>query len=423
MAASADIFPEVILLVGVETFRDRRRVLQMVSRVPRSQRSTKDSYQIQGSFDEIEQLFLELATLERNTWRDFALEQKKLQMGAEPNNTETTEVEHVDIDDWVMNFIEQKCCDGLEKVQGSNVSLHRSHTKKQIHFLPQKSTPMIHTQFARQRFLTFYQKIATELQVKNFSIGQYQLKQLENDFPDLLFSRTSNKNTVTVTGSYTSIERLREAMRGYKAKGDRSQEHRTNTKVKLDMKAHGEETCPICMDTCSNRKTLSVCKHSFCRECVEKAFQIKPACPVCGVLYGALRGNQPENGSMSITTDSTPLPGYGGYGTITIRYLVPSGVQGDEHPNPGQRYEGVARTAYLPDSPEGREVLKLLKRAFSQRLTFTIGRSSTTGRSNVVTWNDIHHKTSRSGGPSCYGYPDQEYLGRVREELKVKGIS
>lgn len=30
-----------------------------------------------------------------------------------------------------------------------------------------------------------------------------------------------------------------------------------------------------------------------------------------------------------------------------------SGVQGPEHPHPGQRYSGTNRTAYLPDSPEG----------------------------------------------------------------------
>ncbi|CAB1459325.1 unnamed protein product [Pleuronectes platessa] len=43
-------------------------------------------------------------------------------------------------------------------------------------------------------------------------------------------------------------------------------------------------------------------------------------------------------------------------------------------------------------------------------------------KDNEVTWNDIHHKTSQSGGPENYGYPDPDYLSRVREELKAKGI-
>ena len=86
-----------------------------------------------------------------------------------------------------------------------------------------------------------------------------------------------------------------------------------------------------------------------------------------------------------------------GFGTIVIDYHLPSGFQGPEHPNPGQYYQGTSRAAYLPDNSEGREVLQLLKRAFDARLVFTIGTSNTTGRSNQVIWNDIHHKTNRVG--------------------------
>jgi len=90
---------------------------------------------------------------------------------------------------------------------------------------------------------------------------------------------------------------------------------------------------------------------------------------------------------------------FAGYGTITIDYRFSSGVQGKEHPNPGQRYQGTERTAYLPDTREGREVLQLLRRAFDARLVFTVGTSSTTGCTNQITWNDIRHKTNIYGGP------------------------
>lgn len=78
-------------------------------------------------------------------------------------------------------------------------------------------------------------------------------------------------------------------------------------------------------------------------------------------------------------------------------------VMQPEHPNPGVSYPGTDRMAYLPDSPEGNRVLGLLRRAFEQRLIFTIGTSMTTGMHNVITWNDIHHKTSLWGGPHWYG--------------------
>lgn len=73
-----------------------------------------------------------------------------------------------------------------------------------------------------------------------------------------------------------------------------------------------------------------------------------------------------------------------------------------KHPNPGQPFHGTTRTAYLPDSAEGNEVLWLLRKAFDQKLIFTVGTSTTTGASNTVTWNDIHHKTNEYGGPERY---------------------
>ena len=81
-----------------------------------------------------------------------------------------------------------------------------------------------------------------------------------------------------------------------------------------------------------------------------------------------------------------------------IVYSIPGGIQAKEHPNPGQRYSGTSRTAYLPNSPEGQEVLRLLQKAFDARLVFTVGTSVTSGQRNVVTWNDIHHKTNTHGG-------------------------
>uniref|UniRef100_A0A4W2FGM5 E3 ubiquitin-protein ligase n=1 Tax=Bos indicus x Bos taurus TaxID=30522 RepID=A0A4W2FGM5_BOBOX len=105
-----------------------------------------------------------------------------------------------------------------------------------------------------------------------------------------------------------------------------------------------------------------------------------------------------------------------------IHNAVDSCLPKKEHPNPGERFSGIRRTAYLPDNKEGNEVLRLLRRAFDQKLIFTVGESRTLGVSGVITWNDIHHKTSRTGGSQRYGYPDPDYLKRVKQELKDKGI-
>lgn len=65
----------------------------------------------------------------------------------------------------------------------------------------------------------------------------------------------------------------------------------------------------------------------------------------------------------------------------------------------GVRYHGTTRTAYLPNNPQGQEVLVLLMKAFDARLIFTVGTSHTSHQSNSVVWNDIHHKTATHGQP------------------------
>ncbi|XP_068724849.1 uncharacterized protein [Montipora capricornis] len=181
-----------------------------------------------------------------------------------------------------------------------------------------------------------------------------------------------------------------------------------------------EEECPICLTAISNPRSLK-CKHVFCSACIEVALNVRNRCPVCQKPQGVLKGNQPP-GLMTSQVSGQSLPGYEGYGTIIIDYSFASGIQGREHPNPGQYYGGMNRQAYLPDTREGREVLQLLKRAFDARLVFTVGTSTTSGLQNQITWNDIHHKTSTHGGPFGFGYPDPDYLRRVKEELADKGI-
>uniref|UniRef100_A0A8C4HGL3 E3 ubiquitin-protein ligase n=1 Tax=Dicentrarchus labrax TaxID=13489 RepID=A0A8C4HGL3_DICLA len=182
-----------------------------------------------------------------------------------------------------------------------------------------------------------------------------------------------------------------------------------------------DETCPICMDTFTNKKQLK-CKHEFCEDCLAQSKKsIGPMCPVCKDVFGMIEGDQPH-GRMSTSISSSSLPGFLSFGTIEITYDIPAGKQTEKHPNPGQYYSGIRRTAYLPDNREGREVLQLLRKAFDRRLIFTVGTSRTTGMENQVTWNDIHHKTSTSGGSQNFGYPDPGYLSRVRDELKAKGV-
>lgn len=181
--------------------------------------------------------------------------------------------------------------------------------------------------------------------------------------------------------------------------------------------------CSICMDIKKTPKNLQKCGHTFCTECIELAFQYKPACPICGMIYGKVTGDQPP-GSISIGKSIFKLEGFNdSNGSIVVTYIFEDGWQGSEHPNPGQVYKGINRSGYVPNNEKGRLVAKLLNIAFSRRLVFTIGRSRITGHEGVITWNDIHHKTRMDGGPARFGYPDPTYLDRVLEELKAKGVT
>jgi len=192
-----------------------------------------------------------------------------------------------------------------------------------------------------------------------------------------------------------------------------------------------EDTCPVCLDSFEDEVgkqalQLEGCNpgHYFHQPCIEQFLQKKPQCPCCFKFFGLATGDQPQGQMRSQThrPGKIPLSGFETVGTIVITYTFPDGLQSSIHPNPGQHYQGTSRVAYLPDTPEGREVHALLKKCFDQKLTFTIGTSITTGLGNCVIWNGVHHKTQVSGGETNFGYPDPTYFARVKGELKAKGI-
>ncbi|XP_036793557.1 probable E3 ubiquitin-protein ligase DTX2 isoform X1 [Oncorhynchus mykiss] len=147
-------------------------------------------------------------------------------------------------------------------------------------------------------------------------------------------------------------------------------------------------------------------------------------CPSCKTIYGEKTGTQPK-GKMEIYSISQSLPGHPDCGTIQIIYSITHGIQGPEHPNPGQSYtsRGFPRFCFLPDNKKGRKVLELLKVAWTRRLIFTVGTSSTTGEPDTVVWNEIHHKTEMMSNMSGHGYPDPNYLDNVLSELASQGVT
>lgn len=151
------------------------------------------------------------------------------------------------------------------------------------------------------------------------------------------------------------------------------------------------------------------CSHKYHKICLLQLIGKNQwaKCPICSTIFGHMTGDQPE-GKMTHNVDKNlRCSGYN-TPTIVINYNMYAGKRN------GKNYPGTTRTAYLPDTPEGREVFELLKEAFERKLVFTVGRSVTTGLDNQIVWNGIHHKTCTSGGSASFGYPDPTYFTRVK---------
>lgn len=254
-----------------------------------------------------------------------------------------THVKSVDVSAAVMAYIEEKCTKELFKIQGSSFLI--DHTR--VHNNPSSTIQValrpchasispVHADLVRQRFITFYQRTASDLQVTYISVRPHEHNNLQKRFPQLLFKARHN-NKYKVTGPFMHIAKLKEFILQNTSSSSKSPVNkdladspgsRTLGPSPKHSKDHEDELCPICMDPIvSVRKETLRCKHSFCKDCLKTAFEYKPICPTCGELYGTLKGTQPDGGRMKVNTISSSLPGYEKYGTIIIEYYIPSGIQ------------------------------------------------------------------------------------------------
>eukprot|EP00304_Pavlova_gyrans_P001839 CAMPEP_0206051746 /NCGR_PEP_ID=MMETSP1466-20131121/32146_1 /ASSEMBLY_ACC=CAM_ASM_001126 /TAXON_ID=44452 /ORGANISM="Pavlova gyrans, Strain CCMP608" /LENGTH=444 /DNA_ID=CAMNT_0053426877 /DNA_START=83 /DNA_END=1417 /DNA_ORIENTATION=+ len=184
-----------------------------------------------------------------------------------------------------------------------------------------------------------------------------------------------------------------------------------------------DEDCPITCcpfgDDPEDPVVKLRCGCKFNKSTIERALLVKPQCPLCSFHF-ALPGAMPS-GSLVVARDSEPCEGHEDAATWVLIYSFPSGIQGPQHPAPGEPYHGTERQCFIPDTQAGNRTVQLLKEAFLRGITFKIGTSVTTGRPNTVTWN-IHHKTSRGGGAQRYGWPDPSYHDRCAAECAALGL-
>ncbi|TRY64787.1 hypothetical protein DNTS_004397 [Danionella cerebrum] len=251
-----------------------------------------------------------------------------------------------------------------------------------------------------------------------------------------------NKSEIKPVPGFNSTRRKTKRKHLRKGKSPEDVVRRYTEKIK----SAPEEDCTICMErlccgsgyegllSCKSIRSetvgkLSRCGHMYHLLCLLAMYSNgnkdgSLQCPTCKAIYGEKTGSQPP-GSMKYHSIPHSLPGHPDTRTIRILYHIPAGVQTSEHPNPGRKFSarGFPRNCYLPDTEKGRKVLKLLTAAWDRRLIFTIGTSSTTGETDTVVWNEIHHKTEFGSNMTGHGYPDPKYLDNVIRELAAQGVS
>lgn len=197
------------------------------------------------------------------------------------------------------------------------------------------------------------------------------------------------------------------------------------------VKVAGTYQCSICLQSINEGEAVTTYKcdagtHAFHEQCLKRWLSRARCCPVCQKTVGIYQGTQPlETGDyMAISTRACSLAGFQ-CPTIIITYHIADGIQGQEHPNPGEEYYGTVRRAYLPFNNDGCETLRLLRVAWENRCIFKVGTSLTTGEDNVVCWGIIPHKTvpnTNASQPVEFGYPDNGYFERVKYACNNLGI-
>ncbi|KAJ8276909.1 hypothetical protein GJAV_G00069260 [Gymnothorax javanicus] len=155
-----------------------------------------------------------------------------------------------------------------------------------------------------------------------------------------------------------------------------------------------EEICAHCSGPFKNKLRL-MCSHAFCADCLQTCVRkLGRQCPVCLKELKVL-GDQPE-GQMT----AKHVKDFLGKDCICITYSIPSALQMEAHPNPGKPFDGIQTESWLPGNGywkkgntwapvKGEEVLKLLEKAFEQKLIFTV--AATDGATDRVDFNDIPH--------------------------------
>lgn len=325
---SSELIPitNVTAIINEVHYKDSARLIRVVQ-----SHSTKKSgpfYFVKGTCDQIDDLSVQLSAASKCEAGPDLGQQKE---------GSSLDLNCVSVSAAVMNYIRQKCSEELNRIAGSRFFIEIQPEERPVaregsgmllvSFRPRD--PSVESRLCatsvRQRFIVFYQKTASDMTVMYLPTGSRKIWDLQRRFPQLLFESSGDGPELTITGTFAHVAMCKTFLQ---QKLPRCPDQARSSTSSANRREHQEESCPICLESIDvAKKTTLACKHSFCTECLKRAFDHKPVCPACGKVYGVLRGTQPEGGRMAVSRSHSSLPGYEQYGTIIIHYSIPSGIQ------------------------------------------------------------------------------------------------
>jgi len=164
------------------------------------------------------------------------------------------------------------------------------------------------------------------------------------------------------------------------------------------------DNCGICLDPLHNKDTvcLKACPHKFHSECIQQALEHNGTtvfkCPICRKLVREERVQMPSVTMMIQRCNKTHCGGHEHCGSIVIEYRLSDNIS--------------TATTYLPETEEGRALLKRLKYAFCHGLMFKVGTPD--GQRIPPIFSTIPQKISPTGGD---GFPDPMFFTECNQQL------
>ena len=179
-----------------------------------------------------------------------------------------------------------------------------------------------------------------------------------------------------------------------------------------------DENDPITFEELKGEDVVKMkcCETHFLKRNLVSYLKGNKKCFSCEKVFDVKTTGPQPTGEMTVIPTDITCQGHK-QGTYEIRFYFPSGERD------GQRYNETIRISYVPVYDENNsletsnEILEIYDNLFENGYMFQIGTSATTSLFGVTYL--IHQKSSWAGGSHLHGWPDPNYLARLKSECAL----